>query len=52
MAKELLYGADIITILEQVCGKTVSKAMAARWLDYSGATNGLLYCPLPWLEDV
>jgi hypothetical protein len=40
MTKEFLHGANIITVLEQMSGKTVSKCMAARPLTYAGFSNG------------
>ena len=42
MSKEFLNRADVFTVFEQVCGKAMSKCMAADFLMNSGSADGAL----------
>src|SRR2546429_9630607 len=44
--KKLLDGADVVAVLEQVCGKGVPQRMTAGGLSESRLTHGRLHCSL------
>ena len=44
VAQEVLDGSDVIPVLQQVCGKAVTKGVAGDWFDDTGYFSGIIDC--------